>query len=566
MSESDRTESATVESLIADLEERVLVCVQRVLTWAGLPGLVLYHALEWIRGKPTVWMAADVLATAIAVATLRSGASRRTRVWTLLAQLVVLCVVALFHFGPTMGTGLFFLGATLASAFLLKERVTAVVVVGLTSLIALAAIGQRFGFTHPVTFAPEPREWPRIAASSAVAIASAAFMFVLVERSLRVSLSAEIRARGRERDAQREREHLMLAAEKNQRVEALGRLAGGVAHDFNNALTVIRGGIELLKVATDDAGRNELLLEIDEGVARATATAKQLLAFARRSPDEATTTNPAARIEQVGRSMARMLPANVSIEMKAAATPDIALSPGAFDQIVLNLVLNARDAMPRGGSIVLASGEKGGEVVVEVTDSGEGMSPDVRARLFEPFFTTKGDHGTGLGLAMVWGLVKRAKGTIEVDSAPGRGSCFRLHFPPTRRAEVPSSDRAVRGHRGRVLILDDEPDVLRVLARTLQRTGMDVDPVHDVKEALSHIANGGYRLFVTDGVVPDGSVSTVIERFRGKNPDAPVIVCSGHVEESSLLDGIARKDIQFLQKPFSTDTFFGLIDQALGTA
>ena len=566
MPERDSTESATVESLIADLEERVLTAARRVLTWAALPALVAYHAFEWFRGKPTIWIAADVVAAGVAVATLWSSASRKTRIWVLLAQLLVLCGVALLHFGPTMGTGLFYLCATLAAAFLLKERGTVLVVVGLTVLVVAAAVGPHFGLAPPATFSPQPTEWPRIATSSIVAITACALLFILVERSLHASLSAEISARRRERDAQLERERVLVAAEKNQRLEALGRLAGGVAHDFNNALTVIRGGIELLKMTSDDDTREELLVEIAEGVERATATARQLLAFARRGPDEAATTNPAERIEQVARSVARLLPANVSIETKATITPAIALSPGAFDQIVLNLVLNARDAMREGGTIIVTSREESGMAVVEVEDSGEGISPEVRARLFEPFFTTKGEHGTGLGLAMVWGLVSRAKGTIEVDSTPGKGSRFRLQFPPTERAEARKSDRAPRKYSGRALILDDEPDVRRVIVRMLQRTGLEVDPVGDVAEALSHIATGTYRLLVTDGIVTDGSVAAVIEKFRGKNPGAPIIVCSGHVEEPSILEGIARRDVRFLQKPFSTDAFFGVIDEALGPA
>lgn len=565
MTKPDTTESTDVESLMADLEERVLALTRSLFTWAALPALLGYHALEWFHGEPTPWVAAEVLATGIAVGALWSGASRNARSWVLLAQLLVMGVTSLLHFGPTMGTGLFFLGATLCAAFLKSEAVTVIVVMGLSGFVGVTAGAQRLGLVHPISFSPRLSEWPRIAAASIIAITGCAFVFVLVNRSLRTSLSAEISARRREKEAQQERERLLLSAERTQRLEALGRLAGGVAHDFNNALTVIRGAVELIKTTPDEAVRRELLRDIDEGVERATATARQLLAFARRSPNDAAMTNPAERIEQIARSVSRLLPANVHIHAEAARTPEIALSAGAFDQIVLNLVLNARDAMPNGGTILLTSREDRGSSIVEVEDSGEGMSQEVRTRLFEPFFTTKGEDGTGLGLAMVWGLVTRASGTIEVDSKPGRGSRFRLRFPPAAPAKTGESARpAPRGRDGRVLALDDEPDVLRLLVRMLQRTGLDVDPVSSVAEALSHLESEGYRLLVTDGVVPDGPVSMVIQRFRERNAGASVIVCSGYLEDSVVLEGISRNDIQFLQKPFSAEGLSAVVDRALG--
>ena len=310
-------------------------------------------------------------------------------------------------------------------------------------------------------------------------------------------------------------------------MEAIGQLAGGIAHDFRNQLTVIKGFGEMLHRRSLVKGKGqEMLGEILKAVERSTLLTNQLLTFSRKQPFSVQQVDLNELIVEIGKVIPRLVGEDVRLHITPGTTRCVAqIDPSQFQQAVINLATNARDAMPDGGDLWIdvstASGEAfrnrhpqvcpGRYGVVKVSDTGCGMDEATLARMFEPFFTTKAvGEGTGLGLPMVYGFVKQSDGLIEVESQPGQGTTFRLCFPLVERVASSHDQGAVvdvpRGH-GNILLVEDEPAVRQMLKDALQEAGYVVTAMANAVDALTLFskAKSQIDLLVTDVVMPGGS-------------------------------------------------------------
>jgi PAS domain S-box-containing protein len=358
-----------------------------------------------------------------------------------------------------------------------------------------------------------------------------------------------------------------------QKLESVGRLAGGVAHDFNNLLTGILGYAEIL--AEDiRAGRPNLadLDEIQRAGERARELTRQLLAFARRQVSRPVVIDMREALLESEKLLRRVLGEDVSLEVKASDVPlRVKLDPTHLQQVILNLAVNARDAMPGGGRLTLEASEvelgggyvedhlsshHGPHVMLAVSDSGQGMSDEVRAHIFEPFFTTKPSGvGTGLGLATVYGIVKQAGGNIWVYSEPGRGTTFKLYFPLAEEATAPHEPPAGRTRqRGQetVLVVEDDASVRALTVRALASAGYRVLAAEGGQVALDLAGAAGHiDLLLTDVVMSGLSGKQVAEALRSTRPEMRVLFVSGYTQNTIVHHGVLDPDVEFLAKPFT---------------
>jgi PAS domain S-box-containing protein len=374
-----------------------------------------------------------------------------------------------------------------------------------------------------------------------------------------------------------------------QKMDALGRLAGGVAHDFNNLLTAIKGtaSLMLLDLAPEDPLHADAQ-EISTAVERAAALTRQLLAFGRGHVAQTEVVNLGQIVTETGRMLRRMI--DTGIELSTVLAPDlgsVSADPGQMEQVLVNLVLNARDAMPGGGTVVVetmnvlvdswpaswATGlEPGPYVMLVVNDTGGGIDPAIIDRIFEPFFSTKEQgKGTGLGLSIVYGIVQQSGGTVRVHSVPGRGTTIRILLP--RVAEPPAATEPSRVEpsiptwTGTVLLVDDEPAVRRATRRMLERTGLTVHEAGNGEEALQWArANPApIDLLVTDVVMPLMGGPALAERIAAERPGTPVLFVSGYTEQNAFRDGVATQG-RFLHKPFTWEALTDAAGKLLGLA
>ena len=366
---------------------------------------------------------------------------------------------------------------------------------------------------------------------------------------------------------------------RSQRMEAVGRMAGGVAHDFNNLLTVINGRSDLLRSQLEPG--SPLVAEVDEIKAageRAAALTRQLLVLSRRR----TTSPQAVNLNELVKNMENLLRRSIGeqIELVAHFDPDLAnvkADPGQIEQVILNLALNARDAMPRGGRLVIDTTNvsvtqgsalalygltPGPYVFLRFEDTGTGIDPGIRGQIFEPFFSTKDPaEGTGLGLATVYGIVQQSNGHVRVESEPGRGACFEVYFPavsdpvesPRKPVVVPTSPSGSET----VLLVEDEAAVRGLLRRFMDGKGYRVLEAADGEEALSVVESeaGRIDLLLTDLVMPGMGGFELAHRLEAKLPEVKILFMSGYSEgaEAFFNSGLVSDARNFLQKPFSTD-------------
>jgi two-component system cell cycle sensor histidine kinase/response regulator CckA len=359
-----------------------------------------------------------------------------------------------------------------------------------------------------------------------------------------------------------------------QKMEAVGRLAGGVAHDFNNLLMVINGYAEMAagRLGADDPVRSHVE-EVRKAGARAAELTRQLLAFSRKQVLQPRPVDLNRSIEGMEKMLRRLLGEDVALETRLdPALGAVIVDPGQFEQAVMNLCVNARDAMPSGGTLVLATGNRvhhpegpdgtrcGAPVpcaCVEVTDDGVGMGPEVREHLFEPFFTTKPlGRGTGLGLPMVYGFTAQSGGFLEVDSEPGRGSTFRILLPRTGCGDGPPLDPppALPSRRGSetILVVEDEPAVATVARCALENVGYRVLEADGVEDAVRVSAEhpGDIDLLLTDVILPGKNGRQAAEECRLLRPGLPVLYMSGYTDDVIGRHGVLEKGIDLLNKPF----------------
>jgi signal transduction histidine kinase len=388
-----------------------------------------------------------------------------------------------------------------------------------------------------------------------------------------------------------ERQRGEAAFRQAQRLEAVGRLASGVAHDFNNMLTAITGYGEMLRngFKPGDPMRDDVD-EILGAAQRAATLTRQLLAFSRQSVLQPRL----ILMNDVVRGIYNMLTRIVGskIDFRTSLDPDLGLvkaDPSQIEQVILNLCVNARDAMPQGGTLELttcnvdmdadasrdAGIEKPGSyVMIAVTDSGVGMDAETRVRIFEPFFSTKpAEMGTGLGLATVYGIVKQSGGDIWVYSEVGRGTTFKVFLP---RADEPlGSEVAAMSTRGAaprgsetILLADDEAPILKVAKRILESAGYHVLTASDGAKAVEVAAahNGTIDLLVTDMVMPQLGGRQVADTLRVARPGLRVLYLSGYTDTAAARQGLMEPGAAFLQKPFSTDSLVRRVREVLDVA
>jgi len=404
---------------------------------------------------------------------------------------------------------------------------------------------------------------------------------------LEVVLTRALRERREREDRLKAEAALRESQERlrqSQKMEALGRLSGGVAHDFNNILTAITGYSELvlLNPTLEDGVRADIQ-EVLNAAFRAAALTKQLLAFSRRQIFAPKIIDLNNSIAELNRMLQRIIGEDIKLTLVSA--PDlrhVRVDADQIGQVILNLVVNARDAMPKGGTLTLRTENveldeadldaqpdcrPGGYARLSVEDSGEGMDAETLSRIFEPFFTTKSkDKGTGLGLATVYGIVKQSNGFIEVDSIPGAGSTFRIHLPSvdaqldeTRKPRAPESLTGTET----ILVVDDDAAVALVARRILEGCGYEVIEARSGAEALRHCADGAkpVDLLLCDVVMSEMSGPELARRLKAVRPACKIVFISGYAE-GGITELAARKE-HFLSKPFSADDLLKKARQVL---
>lgn len=370
------------------------------------------------------------------------------------------------------------------------------------------------------------------------------------------------------------RMHLEEQLRNAQQLEAIGRLAGGVAHDFNNILSIIMGHGELLlgAVGADEQARNGLE-QIGRAAERAASLTQQLLAFSRKQVLQPKVLNLNDAVADVQKMLSRVI--GEDIELIASLHPSLAsvkADPGQVEQVLMNLAVNARDAMPHGGKLMMETsnvevGEElardldlvpGEYAMLRVTDTGHGMDAGTLAHIFEPFFTTKPrGKGTGLGLATVWGIVKQSGGSIRVESEAERGSAFRIYLPATqggtrKRQEALASEK-VTGGTETILIAEDEPD-LRELARIfLEGYGYKVLEAASAEQAIetADAFPGSINLLLTDVIMPGMSGRQLAENILSKRPQTKIVYMTGYTDDMVVQHKVLEPGVMLLQKPFS---------------
>jgi len=344
-----------------------------------------------------------------------------------------------------------------------------------------------------------------------------------------------------------------------QKMDALGQLAGGIAHDFNNLLTGIAGYADLAASTTRNPSVERCLEGIRTATGEAASLTARLLAFSRRDVPERRSVDLNGVVRGTADLLERIVRENLRLVLELAPQlPTVPGDPAQLKQVVLNLALNARDAMPEGGTLRIATGTVDGRVVLRVADSGHGMDEETRLRALEPFFTTKGDgEGTGLGLAVVYGVVESSGGTIAIKSSPGAGTVVTVDLPAEDVEaipdEPPADEPAAAGGGERVLVVEDR-EIVRDLTRSiLEDAGYVVTAAPGGPEALQLAeSDDGFSLIVTDVVMPDMSGVELATRLRSVYPDVRVLYMSGYTDDVLGADELRMPFTSFLRKPFGT--------------
>ena len=377
--------------------------------------------------------------------------------------------------------------------------------------------------------------------------------------------------------ARREAERALARSEdqlrQSQKMEAIGTFAGGISHDFNNLLTGMLGYCDLALGELDEHGEAyHDVAEIRALAVRGSDLARQILTVSRKQVVQPTRLDPNSVVRGVERLLRRVVGAHIDFETQWTTEPgSIRVDAGQLEQVLLNLTANARDAMPTGGSLHLATRTLSVEeaanrslpanepwFAITVGDTGTGMTPEICARIFEPFFTTKErGKGTGLGLALVYALVEQANGIVRVESTPGVGTTLSLYFPrldaisEASEPDVPQSE-TLNGHET-ILFAEDEDSVRAVATAALERHGYRVLAAAngDSAIAISRAYSGNIDLLLTDVVMPGMSGREVAENLRVMRPGIQVIFASGYTDDEGLLGDVRKDERSFLQKPFT---------------
>ncbi len=500
--------------------------------------------------------------------------------------------------------------AAFAAVSEMDEDVVTRVAVALLAIDAgspVASVVGVSGFTAPLSYTPvqqlmqELRVGPyesfgRLTFAEAlrqhagkVVIAMLAFLSVLSlafvrSRRLNTRLTASIE---QHRQAEQERLQLESQLQQSRRLESIGRVAGGVAHDFNNLLTVINGYSQLLLQGPPGGESRDEVEQIHKAGRRAAELTNQLLTFSRRQVTDVVALDLNTVIRDAEPLLRRL--GGEDVDLAIALAPSLGRTRGdvsQMNQVLMNLVVNARDAMPGGGrieiataSVAVASPEghppdiaPGHYVVLTVTDNGTGMSAETRQHIFEPFFTTKGESGTGLGLSTVYGIVRQRQGGIDVWSRPGEGCRFRIYLPVAEPGPVPepvlpvamATAPAPSGER-RILVVEDQDEVRGFATEVLRSSGYHVLEASSGAEASRHFGDDAapLDLLVTDVVLRGMNGRELAERFTRAYPSASVLFTSGYPDDVTARNGVPRGSVAFLPKPYSPEALLARVGELL---
>ena len=400
----------------------------------------------------------------------------------------------------------------------------------------------------------------------------------VVERTRELSLTVarlekEISDREKAESALQKSEDQLRHAQK---MDAVGRLAGGVAHDFNNMLSVILGHTEMALGDLDPQhALHESLDTIRQAALRSAGLTQQLLAFSRQQVVSPRHLDLRLLVREFEKMLERVIGDDIDLRITLPSEPcPVRVDPGQMEQVILNLAINARDAMPEGGHLQIEArlttlspeyvyahpdAKLGRHVELSVTDEGTGMDAETQRRIFEPFFTTKAEgRGTGLGLSTVYGIVHQSGGSIRVESALGQGSTFRVFLPVAhgRDAWAPSGKAPARPGTETVLLVEDEPEVRRVIALTLRRFGYEVIVADDARHAVEICASTerAVHAVLTDVVMPGISGVALVERLRGLRRGLKVLFMSGYTDRQIVDASSWSSSASFIQKPFTPDS------------
>jgi len=398
-----------------------------------------------------------------------------------------------------------------------------------------------------------------------------------------VGLARDITDRKRAEEQRQVLERRML---ETQKLESLGVLAGGIAHDFNNLLTAIQGYATLVSDSLPDHDpRKDDVEEISRASDRAAELTRQLLAFSRKQMFEPRVLEPSRVVKELAPMLRRLVHETIDVTTVAAAKGRVKADPVQLQQVMMNLVVNARDAIGDGGGritvetadVVLdetytdthAVAHTGPHVMLAVSDTGHGMDAQTQARIFEPFFTTKPQgRGTGLGLSTVYGIVQQSNGHVWVYSEVGRGTTFKVYLPVTEEATMnPVTEPVpqVPHNAAHILLLEDEDAVRRLVMKVLQKRGYIVHAAGRPAEALAMARQGDLRidLLLTDVVMPDMSGRAVADAVQDLHPNCRVLFMSGYTDDAIVRHGVLHAEALFLQKPFRADDLAQKVSEAL---
>lgn len=577
---SEKPSTTSPEQLTA-VKGEVLRFGRLLLTFVGTPAFVVNMAPAWVRDEWSffLWIQTIVFPLAVVLAWVFKDRSVRLQAIVLAVPITVVSVASLGQWGLSFGAGILQMAILSLLLVFFYSSTWSLVVITLLVLIADGVVAVAIlkgwlpppepGFMDPT----DPANWRRIFISTAAAIPVTLFILGRSLESLVRALRQSEKRLVRIRKEQAEKAEAQEALNRAQRMEVVGRLASGLSHDFNNTLTMIRGSAELLQMDPSPEEQAELTENIIHASENAADLSRRLLIFSRQGRAvELRPLDLGASLQRLGKSLRRLLPSDIEITIGSEATLPARADPSQLDQAILNLCLNARDAMPEGGTLDLRVEDRPMEdgspgVAIRVRDSGEGMDPETLSRATEPFFTTKDESkGTGLGLAMVREMVDQHGGKLLMDSTPGRGSVFTIHLPACPDSSVETTRVAQSGRvRGSILLVDDDLEVRRVLEKLLTSAGHQVSVLGSTEEAAALLSGSrAFDLLITDGVRQAHDTEPLVIRFLDRFPAGKVLVYSGYSREHLEERGVSFEGrVETARKPLPADTLLRRVSSLL---
>jgi signal transduction histidine kinase/ActR/RegA family two-component response regulator len=534
--------------------------------------VVVWFAMAGATGRGKMTLAALLAAALIGIPAATGRPRGSARAWLLIAPSLAMALTGYAFVGTLSGPGVSMTVTLLLAGLLLGARA----MIALTSVAALVAGTIGWAMVHGHIPAPHPQDVSMTSASTWIRSLGVTFMTVAffcslmvsvvtrMDRSLRLARQETLRRE----QAERARAEAELMAVESKQLEMVGRLAAGVAHDFNNHLTAIMGSAELMLLELPEGATRELPEGILSASQRLAELTRQLLAYSRKARMLQAPTDLHVIVQEAVSLLRRSMDPNIKIVSELHAQPSTVLADGALLQsAILNLLVNARDAMPDGGTLTVGTSSLeltrssskglpvGSCVVLEVVDSGRGIPKAQLPQIFDPFFTTKPiGKGTGLGLASVAGTIKAHGGSIEVNSDEGVGSVFRIYLPstdPEGSVQLRAATAVVHGE-GEILLIEDDAMVALTAVATLQSFGYRVTHAADGKAAIEQVAAhpARFQLVLLDLRMPGLSGEQTFDKLRELEPALPVLIWSGYGAEQDVSSMLRRGAVGFVQKPY----------------